>query len=117
MLRGTSVEYAPVMVLITGIPAAVIAALLAIAGHRFLVARSKWVAAFAGMGIVLFTALSVSSLFAVLVAPDHNVRFFLAAFGAVIVLTPSGMPVLFIGIFVGLLLSYLSNRKGVRRNT
>lgn len=114
VLRGTGAEYASAMGLITGIPAAVIAALLAAAGHHFLVARSKWVAAFAGLGITLFTAFGVSSLFAVLFAPDHSTRLFLAASGAVIVLTPSGIPVLFMGVLVGLLLSDLSNRKTIK---
>jgi hypothetical protein len=102
------------MGLFLGLPASGIAALLAAAGQRFLVGRSKVVATLYGVAITILTALATSSLVATLIAPG-SASSFVAAFGALIVLSPSSIPVLVFGGLVGLLLSHLSNRK--RPNT
>lgn len=114
VLRGTGPELATAMGLFLGLPASGIAALLAAAGQRFLVGRSKVVATLYGVAITILTALATSLLVATLIAPG-SASSFVAAFGALIVLSPSGIPVLVFGGLVGLLLSYLSNRK--RPNT
>lgn len=114
VFRGTGPEYASAMGLFLGVPAAAIAALLATAGQPFLVGRSKVVAALSGVIITILTALGTSSLIAVFFAPGPINSYF-AAFGIVIVLSPSGIVVLLIGGLAGLLLSLLSNRK--RPNT
>jgi hypothetical protein len=114
VFRGTGPEYASAMAVLLSIPAAAIAALLALASHRFLVGRSTLIAALLGAGIALLTAAGTSSLVAVILAPDE-ITSFVSAFGIVIVLSPSGVPVLLIGGLAGFLLSHLSNRK--RPNT
>lgn len=110
VFRGMGLEYAPAMAFLLGIPAAVIAALLALASHRFLIGRSKFIAALSGVGIALLTAAGTSSLIAVIFAPDEMYLFMLT-FGLVIMLSPTGVPVLFISGLAGFLLSYLSNHK------
>ncbi|MDP2882797.1 MAG: hypothetical protein Q8N89_14615 [Azonexus sp.] len=110
VFRGTGPEYAPAMGLFLGIPASSIAALLAAVGQRFLVGRSKVVATLSGIAITIFTALATSLLVAIFFAPG-SASSFVAAFGAIIVLSPSGFPVLLFGGLAGLLLSHLSNRK------
>ena len=114
VFRGTGPEYSPAIGLFLGIPAAVIAALIAAASHRFLVGRSKVVASITGVTITILTALSTSTLFAVFFAPGPLNSYF-AAFGLVIVLSPGGILALLVGGLAGLLLSHLSNRK--RPNT
>lgn len=114
VFRGTGPEYSSAIGLFLGIPAAVIAALLAAASHRFLVGRSKVIATITGIAITIFTALATSSLVAILFAPS-SASSFVAAFGAIIVLSPGGILALLIGGLTGLLLSHLSNRR--RPNT
>ena len=114
VFRGTGPEYSPAIGLFLGIPAAVIAALIAAASHRFLVGRSKVVASITGVTITILTALSTSALFAVFFAPGPPNPYF-AAFGLVIVLSPGGILALLVGGLAGLLLSHLSNCK--RPNT
>ena len=72
VFRGTGPEYSPAIGLFLGIPAAVIAALIAAASHRFLVGRSKVGASITGVTITILTALSTSTLFAVFFAPSHS---------------------------------------------
>jgi len=115
VFRGTGAEYAPAIAFIPGLPAVVIAALLAVAGHRLVVGHSKVLAALSGASIAFLTAFGTSSAFAVFFAPDHNAALFVASFGAAIVLLPQGIPVLLIGASAGVLLSHISNRK--RPNT
>ncbi len=114
VFRGTGPEYAPAMGLFLGLPASGIAALLAAVGQRLLVGRSKVVAMLSGIAITILTALATSSLVAILFAPS-SASSFVAVFGAIIVLSPSGIAVLLFGGLSGLLLSHLSNRK--RPNT
>lgn len=114
VFRGTGPEYSPAIGLFLGIPAAVIAALIAAASHRFLVRRSKVVASITGVTITILTALNTSTLLAVFFAPGPLNSYF-AAFGLVIVLSPGGILALLVGGLAGLLLSHLSNRK--RPNT
>jgi hypothetical protein len=111
VFRGTGTEYAPAIAFVLGIPAIVIAALLAVAGHRLVVGRSKVIAALSGASIALLTAVGTSSAFAAFFAPDQNAALFAASFGAAIVLLPQGVPILLIGASAGVLLSHLSNRK------
>lgn len=111
VFRGSRAEYAPAIAFILGVPAAVLAALLAVAGHRLVVGRSKILAALSGASIAFLTAVGTSAAFAVIFAPDHNAALFVAFFGVAIVLLPQGMPVLLIGASVGVLLSHISNRK------
>lgn len=115
VFRGTGAEYAPAIAFIPGLPAVVIAALLAVAGHRLIVSRSKFLAALSGACIAFLTAVGTSSAFAVFFAPDHGAALFIASFGAAIVLLPQGISVLVIGASAGVLLSHISNRK--RPNT
>ncbi|MDO9201535.1 MAG: hypothetical protein Q7U58_09365, partial [Hydrogenophaga sp.] len=110
VLRGTGSEYALAMGFFVGLPAGGIAALLAAVGQRFLVGRSKVVATLFGVVITILTALGTSSLVAIFFAPN-SASSFVAAFGAIIVLSPKGIPVLLFGGLAGLLLSHLSNRK------
>ena len=114
VFRGTGPEYASAIAALLSIPAAAIAALLALASHRFLVGRSKFIATLSGVGIALLTAAGTSSLVAVILAPNE-ITSFVSTFGIVIVLSPSGVPVLLIGGLAGFLLSHFSNRK--RPNT
>lgn len=115
VLRGTGAESALAISLILGLPAVVIAALLVIVGHRLVVGPSKIIAALSGAGIAFLTAVGTSSAFAVFFAPDHNAALFIASFGAVIMLLPQGILLLFIGASAGVFLSHISNRK--RPNT
>ena len=116
VFRGTGAKYAPVIAFIPGLPAVVIAALLAVAGHRLVVVRSKVLAALSGAGIAFLTVIGTSSAFAFFFAPNHSAALFVASSGAVIVLLPQGIPVLLIGALAGLLLSHISNRKRPRFN-
>lgn len=111
VFRGTGTEYAPAIAFIPGLPAVAIAALLAAAGHRFVVVRSKFFAALSGAGIAFLTAVGTSSAFAFFLAPEYSSALFVASLGAVIVLLPQGIPVLVIGALAGVLLSRISNRK------
>lgn len=115
VFRGMGAEYALAIAFMPGLPAAVIAALLAVAGHRLVVGRSKVLAALSGSAIVFLTAVGTSSAFAIFFAPDHNAALFVASFGAAIMLLPQGIPVFLIGASAGVLLSHISNHK--RPNT
>lgn len=115
-LAGTAIVLVPRAydsgpMLMLGIPAALIAALLAAAAHRFLIARSKLIAAMSGTVIALLTVLGTSALIAIFFSREIGVAMTIVTFGAVLVLTPKGIPVLFVGALAGVLLSYLSNHK------
>lgn len=111
LFRGTGAKYAPVIAFIPGLPAVVIAALLAVAGHRLVVVRSKVIAALSGAGIAFLTIIGTSLVFAFFFAPNHSAALFVASSGAVIALLPQGVPILLIGALAGLVLSHTSNRK------
>lgn len=111
VFRGTGAEYVLAIAFMPSLPAVVIAALLAVAGHRLVVGHSKILAALSGAAIAFLTAVGTSSAFAIFFAPDNNAALFVASFGAAIVLLPQGIPVLLIGASAGVLLSHISNRK------
>lgn len=110
VLRDTGKDFATFVFLLSGIPAAAIAALLATLSYRQLVGPSKIVGAFAGFGVAVATALTSSVIVAFAVAPGFKEGAFMAAIGATIVLAPFGTPVLLIGVFTGVALNLLANR-------
>lgn len=112
--RSTGPEYNLAIGLYLGIPAAVIAASIAAASHRFLVGPSIVLATIVGISITILTTLCTSTLFSVFLAPVQLNSYF-AALGLVIVLAPGDILTLLIGGCAGVLLSHLSNSK--RPNT
>jgi hypothetical protein len=111
VLRGTGPEYISAMALALSIPGIVIAAALAVASHRLLVNRSKWIAAVSGIGVAFLTVLISSAFFAAVIAPDLDTAMLVVSFGAVLVLLPHSVAVLPVGALAGVLLSYLSNHR------
>ena len=114
VFHGTKTEYTPAIASIVGIPATIIAMLLAIASHRMLVGRSKFLAALFGAGVAFLTVTCTSLLFGVIFAPDLKAVLFMTAFGAVLVFFPTGIPVLLLGAISGIILSFLSNRRQIK---
>ncbi|GAB3537939.1 hypothetical protein GCM10027343_02390 [Noviherbaspirillum agri] len=110
ILRDTGKDFATFVFLLSGIPAAAIAALLAALSYRLLVGRSKVAGAFAGLGVAVATVLTSLVIVAFAVAPGSKEGALMAAFGATIVLAPSGSSVLLIGVIAGVAVNLLANR-------
>lgn len=107
--RGTGFEYEPVVAVWVGVPAIALAALLAVLLNPLLAGRSRCVAAVCGACIAALSAAGTSFLVLAPFAPD-DAMVSLAGIGMLIVLSPTGLPVLLLGAAAGALLSHLSNR-------
>lgn len=96
--------------LLVGLPAAIISALLAALAHPWLVERNWWQAALTGVLIAILAAIGTLLLFGLLLAPKKALLF-VAAFGSTLILTPRGLIALVPGALAGLLLWWLSSRQ------
>lgn len=103
IVRIPGPDYPTAILLLLGLPAALIAAILASIGYSAIVFPSRVMAVLAGGAIALSTSAGVAAVFLAFLGPNFGAAAVMLYFGFAVLLTPGGIAALVLGAVTGVM--------------